>query len=129
MTPEDNKALVRKLQGAVSRGDLSVLDDHPGYHESRQVMPLMQAAFPDLTWTVERQVAEGDLVATHTWLEGTHLGPFVGIPPSGRRSRVQNVSLDRVVDGVVVEQNGETGWFGALFELGVLPLTGTPDPS
>jgi predicted ester cyclase len=41
---------------------------------------MMQAAFPDMSWTIGRQVAEGDLVATHTWLEGTHLGPFVGIP-------------------------------------------------
>ncbi len=46
----------------------------------RDRWPMMQAAFPDMSWTIGRQVAEGDLVATHTWLEGTHLGPFVGIP-------------------------------------------------
>ena len=27
-----------------------------------------------------------------------------------------------LVDGSVVEYNGESGWFGVLFELGVLPL-------
>jgi hypothetical protein len=35
---------------------------------------------------------------------------------------VQDVSLDRVVDELVVEYNGESGWFGVLFDLGVLPL-------
>ena len=72
---------------------------------------------------IAEAIAEGDLVATHSRLDRTDLGPFVGIPRKGRRLHIQNVSLDRVVDGVVVEHHGETGWFGALFELGVLPVT------
>ncbi len=124
MSTNENKDLIRHILEAVARGDLSALDGHPGYEETRRVMPMVQDAFPDLTWTIERQVAEGDFVATHTWLEGTHLGSFVGVPPTGRAVRVQNVAIDRVADGVVVEHNAATDWFRALFELGVLPLSG-----
>lgn len=38
-------------------------------------------------------------------------GSSVAVPPTRRTVRVQNVPIDRVVDGVVVEHNAATDWF------------------
>ena len=41
-------------------------------------------AYPDLTYTVEKQVAEGDMVVTRWTAHGTHKGEVMGVFPSGK---------------------------------------------
>ncbi len=119
---EENKAVVRRLLQAIWDGDLDTLDAHPGLQDMRRMLPVVRAAFPDFGGTVERQIAEGDTVATHALCHGTHQGAFMGVAPTGRRVSFQSVSLDRVVDGKVVQRNSELGWLSVLLQLGALPL-------
>ena len=119
---EQNKRLLAQLTKVIVEGDLDDLAGHPGYYETRQRIPALRAAFPDLKVTIERQMAEGDLVCTHAWFEGTHAGTWLGIAPTGKPVRFQNVSIDRVTDGKVVQHNAESGWLSLLMTLGVLPL-------
>ena len=121
---EQNKALLRRLTQVIVSGDLDDLAEHPGYYETRTRIPPLRAAFPDLKATMEAQAAEGDLVCTHSWFEGTHSGEWLGIAATGKRVRFQNVSLDRVEGGKVVQHNAESGWLSLLMALGVLPLGG-----
>ncbi len=122
MSTEENKVVVRRLLQAIWDGDLDALDPHPGLQDMRRMLPLVRAAFPDFGGTIERQIAEGDTVATHALCHGTHRGTFMGIAPTGMRVSFQSVSLDRVVDGKVVQRNSELGWLGVLLQLGALPL-------
>lgn len=117
-----NKQLLRRLTKVIAEGNLDDLAEHPGYYETRQRIPALRAAFPDLRVTFEQQMAEGELVCTHAWFEGTHSGDWLGIPATGRTVRFQNVSIDRVVDGKVVQHNAESGWLSLLMALEVLPL-------
>jgi predicted ester cyclase len=119
---EANKELLRRLTSVIVGGDLDELAGHPGYYETRQRIPTLRAGFPDLSATIESQIADGDFVCTHAWFEGTHTGTWLGIAPTGKRVRFQNVSLDRVEDGKVVQHNAESGWLSLLVALGVLPL-------
>src|SRR3954470_2662151 len=43
-----------------------------------------RTAFPDISDLVQEQVAEGDVVVTRVGCIGTQLGPFRGLPPSGK---------------------------------------------
>ncbi|MCA1668177.1 MAG: ester cyclase [Thermomicrobia bacterium] len=122
METEENKVVVRRLLEAIWDGDLAALDAHPGLQDMRRMLPIVRTAFPDFGGTIERQIAEGDTVATHALCHGTHRGPFMGIAPTGKRVSFQSVSLDRVVGGTVVQRNSELGWLGVLLQLGVLPL-------
>ena len=45
---------------------------------------VLRPAFPDLAVVIYEQVAEGDLVTTRKAITGTHTGPLLGIPPTGR---------------------------------------------
>ena len=74
-----------------------------GRDEYRAAVAATLAAFPDLTVTVEQQIAEGDLVATRWTAEGTHSGALFGIERTDRRVRVSAMHVHRVHEGRFVE--------------------------
>ena len=64
----------------------------------------MLTAFPDLHFTMEDQLVEGDRVA-HRWhATGTHTGPLGAAPPTGKSVDIDGLIIDRVVDGKVQER-------------------------
>ena len=119
---DDGKAIVRGIFKAIDSGDLALLDQHPGYWQTREFMPKLKRAFPDLRHSIQEQIAEGDLVATFSIVSGTHKGTFLGVPATDRTITFQHLDLDRIIDGKVVAHNAESGWLSVLMEWGVLPL-------
>lgn len=81
----------------------------------------LRAAFPDLHFTIEDQIADGDRVVTRWTASGTHNGEFQGIPPTGRTVRITGIDIDRFAGGKVVECWPEANELGLLQQLGVLP--------
>ncbi len=85
---------------------------HPTLGEIRgtqavlEVIQEMHTAYPDLVDTVKHMVAEGDMVATHWSITGTHRQPYRGHAPSAERITWEGVTLHRVVDGRIVEMWG-----------------------
>ena len=59
----------------------------------------MLAAFPDLDFKIENQIAEGDTVATVATMTGTHRAEFLGVPTTNRRVSVQILDTARVRGG------------------------------
>ncbi len=77
-------------------------------------------AFPDIRVRVLHTVCEGDLVACHCGVTGTHSGPGLG-EPTGSRIDIDGMALAVVRDGQLQE-----GWnsfdFLALYQqIGLLP--------
>ena len=64
-----------------------------------------RTAFPDLVTTVEDVLAEGDRVAVRGTDRGTHLGTFMGYPPTGRCVTTTWIEIFRLEGGKAVE-----GW-------------------
>jgi steroid delta-isomerase-like uncharacterized protein len=62
-------------------------------------------AFPDLKFTIEELIAEGDRVAVRWSVQMTHLGGSLGIPATGRKLRQQGTSFLTVRDNFLQE-----GW-------------------
>ncbi len=78
-------------------------------------------SFPDFNCTVEDQIAEGDKVVTRLTMRGTHLGPYRGMPPTGKKIEVGGVSIGRFADGKAVEGWLLTDTLGLLQQLGAIP--------
>jgi hypothetical protein len=76
---------------------------------------------PDFRATILDQVAEGDRVVTRKVFHGTHLGPFQGIPPTGRQVEIHLIDIVRVADGQIVEHWNSVDRLGLLAQLGGLP--------
>jgi predicted ester cyclase len=59
--------------------------------------------FPDIHFTIDDMVVEGDKVAVrHTWT-GTHKGEFMGIPPTNKKVTMWEIYIDRIAGGKFVE--------------------------
>jgi predicted ester cyclase len=61
---------------------------------------------PDLRITVDRQIAEGEWVASLITARGTHQGEWLGMKPTGRTLVFTGVNVDHVVGGKIVEHGG-----------------------
>ena len=118
MHTENNKALLRHLFESINKGDWMELDDHPGFWQTRQVVPPTRASFADWRTAYMQQIAEGDSVFSYLALQFTHAGAFGGVEPEGRRVTLAGFSLDRVDDGIVVEHNSTTTWPDVLRQIG-----------
>ena len=90
----------------------------------KQLVTMYFSAFPDLHLTIEDQIAEGDKVVTRWTARGTHQGPFMGIPPTGKRAVVTGIAIDRFANGKFVENWNNGDDLGLLQQLGVVPVPG-----
>lgn len=139
MSVEQNKALDRRYVGEVlDKGNLAVIDEimapnyvgHvPGFPPSdregdKQLIAMFRAAFPDLHFTLEDQIGEGDKVVHRLTGRGTHKGEFQGIPPTGKQVTVTGININRFAEGKVVESWGIIDMLGLLQQLGVIPVPG-----
>jgi steroid delta-isomerase-like uncharacterized protein len=80
-----------------------------------------QVAFPDLLWTVEDMVADGDTVAVRYTMTGTHRGDFAGVPPTGKAVAAQSMAFYRLADGKIVEERAQLDMLSVLQQLGAVP--------
>ena len=136
-TEERNKAQFRRTyEEGLNRGDLAVADElidpecldheaHPGGDRGpesmRALITMLRTAFPDLHFAIEHLVAEGDTVAGRVTLSGTHEGPLMGIPPTGRSVRQASMHFVRFRDGKAIEHWGVRDDLSMMRQLGVIP--------
>jgi steroid delta-isomerase-like uncharacterized protein len=91
----------------------------PGY---LAIIGMMRAGFPDIQWTLEELIAEGDKVAARFTMRGTHNGTFFGVPPSGKKIEVKAMNFYRIADGKIVEEHGQPDLLGLLQQIGAAPI-------
>jgi serine phosphatase RsbU (regulator of sigma subunit) len=106
MSLEENKALCNRGAEAINRGDFDAIDEiyaPDNAQKLKEMLTEVRRAFPDFYGMNVIQIAEGDQVLNRTVLHGTHLGEFQGLTPTGKRVTVEALSIDRVVDGKIVE--------------------------
>ena len=75
----------------------------PGPGAFRPAWEQVRSAFPDWTFTIERSVTDGDLVANRYTNRGTQTGEFAGHMAAGKSFTALGLDLVRVRDGLVAE--------------------------
>jgi steroid delta-isomerase-like uncharacterized protein len=137
MFNENNKTIARRFfLEAFSEGKLDLLDellaadyvDHnappgipPGVEGIRYLLSTFRAAFPDVLFKVEDQVAEGDKVVTRYTFRGTHQGELFGIPATGKTVVFPGISIYRMQNGKMQEGWVNYDMMGMMQQLGVVP--------
>jgi predicted ester cyclase len=135
MSAADNKAIIRRLYDEVFQAwQLSVINDlvapkfvghempagtPPGLEGFRQCYAGLRSAFPDLRYTVDDLIAEGDMVVVRWTWSCTHIGVFRNIAPTGRQAVVTGMAIYRLVGGKIVERWVELGMHRLLHQLSV----------
>jgi predicted ester cyclase len=87
----------------------------------KQQMSELCDAFPDIHFTLDDMVVEGDKAAMrYTWT-GTHKGMFMGIPPTNRKVTVWGIEIDRIDGGKIAEAWVRLDILGLMQQLGAVP--------
>jgi predicted ester cyclase len=79
-----------------------------------------QQAFSDMHFVIDAMIAEGEQVVTRWTMRGTHRGEYLGITATGRQVTEIGESLDRIVEGKLVEGWVSSDDLGVLHQLGAL---------
>jgi steroid delta-isomerase-like uncharacterized protein len=87
-----------------------------------EIIGMMRGGFPDVQWTLEEMVAEGDMVAARFTMRGTHKGAFFGVPPTGKKVEVQAMNFYRFSGGKIVEEHGQPDLLGLMQQIGAIPF-------
>ena len=127
MSAQENKAISNRVAQAISEGHLDTLDELMApelAEEFKRDLTELRRAFPDYAGTNVEQIAEGDKVANRFVFLGTHLGEFEGVTPTGKRIEFIGQSIDRVVEGRIVESWVEVDMLGVMRQLGAVPQQG-----
>jgi len=136
MSTEQNKAVVRRFfelfRSAEPQALKTVLAPNliahshgaPGpQSRSEHIQGILRwnAAF-ETEFTVEEQLAEGDLVATRTTMRAVHnRGEFMGLSPSGKEIEIEGMTIERVEDGQIVERRVMANYLSMYQQLGLIP--------
>ena len=122
--PEANKAVVRRLVDEVIGGGrldllLELCAPELADDAARWIAPF-RGSFPDVRMRVVSLIAEGDEVAGRFTCSATHLGEWLGHPPSGRRFEdVDEVYFFRLRDCLITDMWGLEDTADRLRQLGL----------
>ena len=98
MKSEINQKVMHQVIRAIDQGDWAMLEAHPGLYETRESVPALRAAFPDMQSTIEQEIVAEQL-------EGARLplldvlgkeGRIPVVPEAQLRIHVRAPALDSV---------------------------------
>lgn len=135
---EENKAIARRIitevfcssgnianLGALAAPDILIHDTDKelrGLEQLRQGIAALHAAFPDLHYTIDDLLADGDKITARCQGAGTHHGPFRGIAATGKPMRYTVILIWRFAGGKLAEHWSVSDVYGMLQQLDVVQL-------
>ncbi len=138
MSTETNKATLRHwIEDGWNKHNVAVIDEtyapNVVQHDPNVPMPVTSAealkgyvstylaAFPDLHFSTEALIAEGENVVWRFVARGTHTGPLMNFPPSGRSADVDGTVQFRFANGKIAEVWWLVKSLGMMQSIGVIP--------
>jgi predicted ester cyclase len=112
MSIEENKTVLRRyIEEVVNQGHLDRIPQFvaPSYvEEKRQNEIAVHRILPDMHMVVEQMAAEGDLVMKRDTITGTPQEEVMGFAPTGQKLTFTEITVDRFVDGKIVQNWAES---------------------
>lgn len=93
---------------------------HSGRTAAEQALRGAFLAFLDRTMTWETLLVDGDQAVQVCSVEGTHMGEFLGIPPSGKHFRLRIAYVYELRDRKIIRERRIYDFSGLLLQIGVL---------
>jgi steroid delta-isomerase-like uncharacterized protein len=135
-----NKAMAKRFCDAANTGDAELIyktiDERvepdvlihmplpieaTGAQALKQVWTMLLRGLPDLHLTIEDLIEEGDKVVMRNTVTGTHQGEYMGIPPTGKTVRYNEIFIFRFAGGRIAETWGIVDVLSQMRQLGVMP--------
>lgn len=141
MTIQEMKAMAARIPAELNKGNVAIFDEvvgpnavehsvppplPPTVESTKQFLSMFLAAFPDLHYTVDQAIAEGDTVVNYQTAHGTMKGAFMGMPATGKSATWNEVHIVRFANGKIVEHWAVVDQMGMAQQLGLVPMPGQP---
>ena len=137
---QENKAIVRKLyEACFNTGNFELAKEliseefiapngQKGATQLFDQIKALRTGFPDIKWTVEDLVAEGDKVVIRSSWKGTHTGPFRNYDITRKAITNSAIAVYELKNGKMTRSWLETDRLGFLMAIDVLPDNIIPVP-
>ena len=136
--PKENKIIIRRLYEEVwNQRKLGVVDEllsashalndpnNPGSQVGpalyKQRVVELTTALPDLCFTIEDTVAEGEKFVACWTFSGTHQGEYRGIPATGKKISVEGITIHHIKNGKILDSYTRWDALGLMRQLGGVP--------
>ncbi|HEY1500650.1 MAG TPA: ester cyclase [Acidobacteriaceae bacterium] len=134
MSNEANLAALNKFAEAANTGNFQLFydvvlpacidhDAAPGQAHGPEgyctLFAEFRIAFPDFHAAPDTIVADDDSIALAYTMTGTHNGPLMGFPPTGKKMKIRGVQIFKFKEGKVIERWGSSDELGMLQQLGI----------
>jgi predicted ester cyclase len=112
---------MRELLGSelVSHGALGDVHGPDGF--IGVMLQNVHRGFPDAQVELVEAIEEGDMVSFRLMGQGTHLGPFLGIEPTGKTVRIRGIHHVRLQGRLIVEHWQGPDILAMLVDMDVFP--------
>lgn len=127
---EINMQVMERFIRFINTGDCGIgegiISPEPmhGFKGYKDVLDMMRGAMPDVKWTAEEIIADGNKVMVRFTMSGTHTNPFMGMPATGRPISVTAMNIYELKDGKIIREHGLPDLFSMLIQLGMLSAPG-----
>jgi steroid delta-isomerase-like uncharacterized protein len=138
MSAEQNKSIVRRwVEEGWNKRNLALIDQlfAPNFYQHETGPEMVNSsealkvfvsgylsAFPDLQFTIEDLIAEGDKVVWRFKATGTNTGPFLGGPSTGKSVAVTGTVTFRLENSRMAEAWLNLDVLGLLQQVGIIPV-------
>ena len=137
MTSHDHKFIIRKLyREFLEQGNVSIADellDHnyiehdpfpgmePNIEGAKKTIAAVHSSLGNIKANIQEMIAEGNTVAVRLVITATHIGDFMGVPPTNRTLNIRRMDFFRFNDGRITESWMFRDTYGILKQLGIEP--------
>lgn len=136
MSIDDNKAIVRRFIDEIFVGgrpesvDELLADDFVAHTwpstgdpkaDLKAAIERVSKGLADVKFTIDDMIGEGDRVAVRLTSGARQVGPFMGMPPSGKAYSISEIHIFRLRDGKVTEHWHQLDQMGMMRQLGAMP--------
>lgn len=136
MSEEKNVQVFRRLiEDGFNTGNLAAIDElfasnfiehqdgfvPPNVEGVKGAIVSLRTAFPDLKLTIEEIVSDGNKTWARITAHGTHQGPFMGRPPTGKAIAITVIDICRFENGRIAEHWGVADRLSLMGQIGLLP--------
>ncbi len=118
---QDIEGMLAFYDDDITWRNVALEETYQGKDEVRAFLRMLFTAIPDLNFEVTHKFVRGDQVSERWMIRGTHLGPFMGIPATGKRLEIPGIGMVQMRDGKFVNDWYLLDAAAGLRQMGLLP--------